>query len=249
MSNRLSPFLTAGQSQRPHSGRKLFNMETTVEKLEAMFLKAEADLDYIEKRMKLDFITNAAENGCPAENPAMMLENLKTIKSKHSALCSQVKELTNAQKDTMDSIRNNLSSVMELIQHFEQTTDVEVETLTQSEQESAALLSAPVSHTTAEVPSAVAASDQEQPQSGECEKLTAAMLETVPHSIRSNIKLADLNTFYEQLQQHLGKSNRGSLSVQKMQQLKMNVSDAKLKILQHLSVVELDRKGHVRLVV
>uniref|UniRef100_A0A3Q0T339 Protein FAM33A n=1 Tax=Amphilophus citrinellus TaxID=61819 RepID=A0A3Q0T339_AMPCI len=209
-------------------------METAL----SLFLKAEADLDYIEKRMKLDFITNAAENGCPAENPAMMLENLKTIKSKHSALCSQVKELTNAQKDTMDSIRNNLSSVMELIQHFEQTTDVEVETLMQSEQESAALLSAPISHTTAEVS-----------QCGECEKLTAAMLETVPHSIRSNIKLADLSTFYEQLQQHLGKSNRGSLSVQKMQQLKMNVSDAKLKILQHLSVVELDRKGHVRLVV
>lgn len=41
---------------------------------------------------------------------------------------------------------------------------------------------------------------------------------------------------------------RGSLSVQKMKQLKMNVSDAKLKVLQQLSLVELDSKGHVRLV-
>lgn len=42
----------------------------------------------------------------------------------------------------------------------------------------------------------------------ECEELTAAMLESLPPSVRSNIKLTDLNTFYQQLQQHLGKSNR-----------------------------------------
>lgn len=103
-------------------------------------------------------------------------------------------------------------------------------------------------HVFFQVCSAVAASHQEQPQSSECEELTAAMLESLPSSVRSNIKLADLNAFYQQLQQHLGKSNRGSLSVQKMKQLKMNVSDAKLKVLQQLSLVELDSKGHVRLV-
>lgn len=42
----------------------------------------------------------------------------------------------------------------------------------------------------------------------ECEELTAAMLESLPPRVRSNIKLTDLNTFYQQLQQHLGKSNR-----------------------------------------
>uniref|UniRef100_A0A3P8SX89 Protein FAM33A n=1 Tax=Amphiprion percula TaxID=161767 RepID=A0A3P8SX89_AMPPE len=68
-------------------------METTVEKLEAM------------------------------ENPVVMLENLKVIKAKHSALCAQVKDIAAAQKESMDSIRNNLNSAMELIQHFQQTTD------------------------------------------------------------------------------------------------------------------------------
>ncbi|XP_038554351.1 spindle and kinetochore-associated protein 2-like [Micropterus salmoides] len=94
-----------------------------------MFLKSEADLEYIEKRLKLDFINNAAENRCPTEeNPAVMLENLRAIKAKHTALCSQVKEIAAAQKESMDSITNNLSSVMDLIQHFQQTTDVEVPT-------------------------------------------------------------------------------------------------------------------------
>ncbi|XP_033504473.1 SKA complex subunit 2 isoform X5 [Epinephelus lanceolatus] len=223
-------------------------METTVEKLEAMFLKSEADLDYIEKRLKLDFINSAAENGCPAEeNPAVMLENLRAIKAKHTELCSQVKEIAAAQKESMDSIRNNLSSAMELVQHFQQTTDVEVQPLTESEQESAELLGSAVTDTTTQVPPAEAASGQQQPLSCEYEEVSEAMLEVVPLSMRSNIKLADLNVFYQQLQQHLSKDS-GSLSMQKIKQLKMKVSDTKLKVLQHLSLVELDKKGHVRLI-
>lgn len=54
-----------------------------------------------------------------------MLENLTAIKAKHAALCSQVKEIAAAQKESMDSIRNNLGSVMKLIEHMQQTTDVE----------------------------------------------------------------------------------------------------------------------------
>ncbi|KAK9536073.1 hypothetical protein VZT92_005885 [Zoarces viviparus] len=223
-------------------------METTVEKLEAMFLKSEADLDYIERRLKLDFIKDAAENGCPAEeNPVVMLENLRAIKAKHAALCSQVKEIAAAQKESMDSIRNNLGSAMELVQRFQQTTDVEVQPLTESEGESAELLGLAVSETTPEAPPPGAASEHQQSLSCEYEELSAAMLEAVPLSVRSNVKLADLNVFYQQLQQHLGKDG-GSLSEQKMKQLKMKGSDAKLKVLQHLSLVELDRKGHVRLV-
>ncbi|XP_070700163.1 SKA complex subunit 2 [Pempheris klunzingeri] len=223
-------------------------METTVEKLEAMFLKSEADLEYIEKRLKLDFINSTAENGCPGEeNPAVMLENLRAIKAKHTALCSQLRDIAAAQKESMDSIRNNLSSVMELIQHFQQTTNVEVQPLTESVQDSAELLGFVVSGTTTETPSPVEASGQQQPPSCEYDELTEVMLDTVPLNLRSNIRLADLNEFYQQLQQHLSKNN-SSITTQKMKQLKMKVSDAKLKVLEHLSLVELDRKGHVRLV-
>ncbi|XP_040007272.1 spindle and kinetochore-associated protein 2 [Xiphias gladius] len=222
-------------------------METTVEKLEAMFLKSEADLEYIEKRLKLDFINSSAENGCPAEeNLAVILENLRALKAKHATLCSQVKDIAAAQKQSMDSIRNRLGSVMNLIQNFQQTTEVEVQLLTESEQDSAEVLASSIIQTTRELPPAVAAFVQQQPLSCEYAELSEAMLEAVPFSMRSNIKLADLNMFYQQLQQHLSK-NSGSLSVQKMKHLKMKVSNAKLKVLQHLSLVELDRKGHVRL--
>ncbi|XP_060942326.1 spindle and kinetochore-associated protein 2 isoform X1 [Limanda limanda] len=126
-------------------------METTVDKLEAMFLRSEADLEYIEKRLKLDFINRTAENGSSAEeNPALMLENLRALKAKHTALCSEVKEITTAQKESMDSIKNNLGNVMKLIQHLQQTTDVKVEPLTKSEQDAAENLASALSQTTTE---------------------------------------------------------------------------------------------------
>uniref|UniRef100_A0A665TP55 Protein FAM33A n=1 Tax=Echeneis naucrates TaxID=173247 RepID=A0A665TP55_ECHNA len=100
-------------------------------------------------RLRLEFINSTAESGWPAEaNPPFLLENLRAIKAKHTALCSQVKEIAASQKESMESIRNSLSSVMELINHLQQATDVEVQPLTESEQQSVELLA---SQTTREV--------------------------------------------------------------------------------------------------
>uniref|UniRef100_A0A3Q3RLP3 Protein FAM33A n=1 Tax=Mastacembelus armatus TaxID=205130 RepID=A0A3Q3RLP3_9TELE len=143
--------------------------------------KSEADLEYIEKRLKLDFINNTTENGCSVENPLMMLENLRAIKAKHTELCSQMKEITAAQKQSMDSIRNSLNSVMELMQHFQQTTDVEV--------------------------------------------FGTSMLLFCFHLLSSAVAPSE-----------------------RMKHLKMRISDANLRVLQQLSLVRLDRKGHVRIV-
>lgn len=65
---------------------------------------------------------------CLQENLAVILENLRALKAKHATLCSQVKDIAAAQKQSMDSIRNRLGSVMNLIQNFQQTTEVEVPT-------------------------------------------------------------------------------------------------------------------------
>ncbi|AWP00542.1 putative spindle and kinetochore-associated protein 2-like [Scophthalmus maximus] len=162
------------------------------------FMKSEADLEYIGKRLKLDFINSTAENGCPTEeNPAVMLENLRALKAKHTMLCSQLKEITAAQKESMESIRNNLGSVMKLIQHVQQTTDMEVEPLTGLEQESAELLSSAISKNSTEYRLA-----NSSYRGFKYEELSEAMLEAVSFSIHSNIKPAELNTFYQQLQQH-----------------------------------------------
>ncbi|KAJ7997014.1 hypothetical protein DPEC_G00224520 [Dallia pectoralis] len=230
---------------------KLFNMETAVDKLEAMFQKAEADMEYMEKRLRLDFLTNAPENGAVEENPVKLLENLSAIKARHAALCTQVQEIAAEQKQSMDSIRAHLDTTVQLVQELQQTADIEVPPLTETERESADFLGLSVNQNTAEVPMPVEPPAQEQPQCSrgvEFEEVSEATLDEVPHSVRSNVKLADLNVFYRQLHEHfsLGK-NSGALSVQKMKQMNIKVSEVKLKTLQHLSLIELDKKGHVRL--
>ncbi|CAB1316512.1 unnamed protein product [Coregonus sp. 'balchen'] len=211
-------------------------METAVDKLEAMFQKAEADMEYMEKRLRLEFLTSAPENGAAEENPVKLLENLSAIKVRHAALCAQVQEIAAEQKQSMDSIRAHLDTTVQLVQQLQQTADVEIPPLTETEQESAEFLGLSVNQNTAE--------------EGEFEELSEATLEAVPRSVRSNVKLADLNAFYKQLHEHFSlKKNSGALSLQKMKQMNMKVSDAKLKTLQHLCVIELDKKGHVCLLI
>ncbi|KAM9788991.1 SKA complex subunit 2 [Neosynchiropus ocellatus] len=116
-------------------------METTVEKLEMMFSKSEADLDYIEKRLRLNFTNNAANNeGSSEENPAVMLENLLSIKAKHAELCSQVKEIAAAQKESMDSIRQNMGTIVDLLQHCQHNSDAQMDLLAKSLPECAEFL-------------------------------------------------------------------------------------------------------------
>ncbi|XP_061819178.1 SKA complex subunit 2 isoform X3 [Nerophis lumbriciformis] len=100
-------------------------METIVEKLEVMFSKSEAQLDYIENRLKLELINHTEEN------PVMMLDRLRAVKAKHKVLFSQMSEIAAAQNECMFSIRNKVNGVMALMQHFQQT-GVEVPCLIES---------------------------------------------------------------------------------------------------------------------
>uniref|UniRef100_A0A3Q3FAP8 Protein FAM33A n=1 Tax=Labrus bergylta TaxID=56723 RepID=A0A3Q3FAP8_9LABR len=126
-------------------------METTVERLEAMFVKSEADLEYIEKRLKLDFINRPAETGSTAENPAVMLENLRTIRSKHSELSTQLKEISAAQSESMKNIRSSLNSVSELIQNLQHNQDLKVEPLTEEEKKAVELIGSFLTDTKSQV--------------------------------------------------------------------------------------------------
>ncbi|XP_052463944.1 spindle and kinetochore-associated protein 2-like isoform X2 [Carassius gibelio] len=195
----------------------------TVDKLEAMFQKTEADIEYVEKRLKFDFMANAREAGTVEGNPLQLLENLSAIKARHAALCAQVEEIEVEQKRSMDSIRAHLDTTVRMVNQLQSTADVQ------------AMLT--------EEPQTQAQSESQNM----CEEVSEGTFETVPRSVRSNLKLNDLNTFYKQLSEHFSDKNRGPISTQRMKKLKMKVSDSALKTLQHLKLIELDNKGLVSL--
>ncbi|KAM6970093.1 SKA complex subunit 2 [Aplochiton taeniatus] len=225
-------------------------METAVDKLEAMFQKAEADMEYIDKRLRLDFLTNAPENSAAEDNPVKLLENLSAIKVRHAALCAQVEEIAVEQKESMDAIKAHLNTTVQLVGQLQQTVDLEVPPLKDSEKEAVEFFGLELNLNTPESSLSVEPSTQEQPLSSkeiEFTELSEATLEAVPQSVRGSVKLEELNAFYKRLHKHLSPKANSSVSLQKMKQLNMKGSDAKLKTLQHLSLIEFDKKGHVRL--
>ncbi|XP_030648626.1 SKA complex subunit 2 [Chanos chanos] len=221
-------------------------METAVDKLEAMFQKAEADLEYVEKRLKFDFLTSARENGASEENPVKLLENLTAIKARHAALCAEVVEIEAEQKKSMDSIREHLSTSLMLVEELQRRADVEIPPLTEKEQEAKEVLCSSVASLTVEAPPVSESQVQQQSQSTkEWVEVSEATFEAVPRSVRVNVKLIDLNTLYKQLYDYFSSEKRGPIGQQKMKKLNMKVSDAGLKTLRHLSLIELDKKGNV----
>ncbi|KAJ8402204.1 hypothetical protein AAFF_G00370690 [Aldrovandia affinis] len=224
-------------------------METTVNKLEAMFQKVEADLEYMEKQLKFEFMTNVPENGAAEQgNPVKLLENLSIVKVRHKALCAQVEEIAVEQKQSVESIRSYLNNTVQLVQELQLAADLQVPPLTNKEQEAAEIFSSPYSQCTAEnSPTSETPAPEQSQALNECEfvELSEADFKAVPRSVRSNTKLADLNTFYKQLFEHFAaRKDSRPLSLQQMKKMNVKANDSMLKTLKHLSVIELDKKGH-----
>ncbi|XP_066506932.1 spindle and kinetochore-associated protein 2 isoform X2 [Hoplias malabaricus] len=222
-------------------------METAVEKLEALFQKAEADIEYVEKRLKFDFMTNARENGAVEGNPVQLLENLAAIKSRHSALCAQVEEIASEQKRSMDSIRNHLDSTLKLVEELQNSADIQVPSLSEAEQEARDSLCSSVAALSVQLLPDAAAEDESHSAHSQCEEVTDAEFEAVPRSVRGNLKLSDLNTFYKQITEHFSEQSRVPLTSQKLKKLNGKVSDAGTRTLQHLGLLQIDKKGNVSL--
>ncbi|NP_001186604.1 SKA complex subunit 2 [Danio rerio] len=220
----------------------------TVDKLEAMFQKAEADIEYVEKRLKFDFMASAREAGTFEGNPVELLENLSAIKARHAALCAQVEEIAAEQKRSMDSIRAHLDTTVQLVQQLQNTADVQVPPLTEEEQEARDALCSSVAALNVEaMPTSEPQSQAQSEAQNVHEDVSEKTFETVPRSVRGNLKLKDLNALYKQLFEHFSDKSRGPISTQRMKKLNMKVNDSALKTLQHLKLIELDKKGLVSL--
>lgn len=200
----------------------------------------------MEKRLKFDFMANVREAGSFEGNPVQLLENLSAIKARHSALCTQVEEIAAEQKRSMDSIRAHLDTTVQLVQQLQDTADVQVPPLTEEEQEARDALCSSIAALNVEAMPTSETQAQSESQNMH-EEVSEGSFETVPRSVRGNLKLNDLNMLNKQLSEYFSDKNRGPISTQRMKKLNMKVSDSAMKTLQHLKLIELDKKGLVSL--
>ncbi|CAH2222632.1 spindle and kinetochore-associated 2 [Pelobates cultripes] len=108
-------------------------METAVNKLEALFQKAESDLDYIEQKLEFEIRQSLPEDSSAQENPTKLLEQLEMVKTRFKTLSSQLDKIAADQQKSVDSIQTTLTSTLKIVQHLQQQTDLQDSPLSEVE--------------------------------------------------------------------------------------------------------------------
>uniref|UniRef100_A0A8C3QNU7 Protein FAM33A n=1 Tax=Cyanoderma ruficeps TaxID=181631 RepID=A0A8C3QNU7_9PASS len=226
-------------------------METAVTRLETLFQKAESDLDYIQRKVEFEIMKSLPDDTAAEENPAALLKELPALKSRYKSLCAQMEEISTEQKESMQSIRAALEKTMKIVQELQQKTGLESLPLSAEEQTAAQQLNLQTgkemefSVEEPSCPGSTVPSSAEEPQ---FTPLTEETFMSVPRSIRSTVKLADLNYLYKGLFNHfVVQNNRAALSLSQMKKMNMKVTDSRIQILKELGIVELDKQGNVKL--
>ncbi|KAL9826350.1 spindle and kinetochore-associated protein 2 [Geothlypis trichas] len=228
-------------------------METAVTRLETLFQKAESDLDYIQRRVEFEIMKSLPDDTAAEEDPAALLKELPVLKSRYKSLCAQMEEISLEQKESMESIRAALQKTMEMVQALQQQTQLENLPLSAEEQTAAQQLNLKIGKEmefSVQEPSSPGSTDPDSAEEAQFTPLTEETFMSVPRSIRSTVKLADLNNFYKELFNHfIVQNNRAALSLSQMKKMNMKATDSRIQILGELGIVELDKQGNVKLAV
>ncbi|XP_053941217.1 spindle and kinetochore-associated protein 2 isoform X2 [Cuculus canorus] len=195
---------------------------------------------------------NLPDNPSAEENPLALLESISEVKSRYKTLCMQLEKISIEQRESMKSIRAALENTMKTVQALQQQTDLECSPLSEEEQAAARQLTCETAQmeSLVEEPFYSGSTVSYSTEELRFKPLTEEMLMSVPRSIRSTVKLADLNNFYRELFDHfIVNKNSAALSISEMNKRSMKATDSRIGILKELGVVELDKQGNVKLVV
>ncbi|XP_075374537.1 spindle and kinetochore-associated protein 2 isoform X2 [Mycteria americana] len=191
------------------------------------------------------------DNPAAEENPVALLQELAVVKSRYKTLCMQLEKVSIEQRESMKGIRAALENTMKMVQALQQHTDLERLPLSEEEQTAAQQLTCQTvkeMESPVEEPFCSGSTVPGSTENSQFKPLTEEMLMTVPRSIRSTVKLADLNNLYRELFNHfIVNKNRAALSVLQMSKMNMKATDSRIRILKELAIVELDKQGNVKL--
>ena len=99
-------------------------MEATVDKLEAMFHQAECDIDYISRKLDLEFSNDQVENEA-LQNPKKMLEKISEIKSEFSDIVKEAEAIKMAQIEAVDFFKTQLTTACAALQKLQDSANME----------------------------------------------------------------------------------------------------------------------------
>ncbi|KAH9525451.1 hypothetical protein Btru_001466 [Bulinus truncatus] len=89
-------------------------MEKAVESLESMFQKAEADIEYLTR--KLDFQFQHDESLKDESNPIRLLKKIEEVKSEFSSIVQDMSEIQKAQKEATEYFQSQLLTLTKMLE-------------------------------------------------------------------------------------------------------------------------------------
>ncbi|XP_055513647.1 spindle and kinetochore-associated protein 2 isoform X2 [Leucoraja erinacea] len=213
------------------------------------FQKAQSDLDYIEHKLEFEMLKNLPQCTAPQENPIKLLEQLRVIKSRYRDLCAEADQIAIERKESVDFIRTQLATTLQLVQKLQDQSDLKSCPLTEDEQWAVQkIMKSEILAGVDPCEKPCAEPQAPQQEEAEFEPITEEMFTSVPKNVRQTVKLASLNTLYKKLFDHFIKNNNSAvLTVMQMMKLDIKVIEAELKTLKALELIQLDKKGRVRL--
>ncbi|XP_052797502.1 uncharacterized protein LOC128229731 [Mya arenaria] len=250
-------------------------MENAVANLEALFQKADSDVNNLSQRLKCEF-----EDNDETVNPAALLPKLEEAKRDYAGLVQQAADIQHAQMEAMTEFRGHLNDVCQLLLTLQSKSGAEMtekpaelcrlesflgtsvpwgvpepdNSLVGSETPGSGGEGSRVSCPGSDISTC---SDQKAgvESSGQCRDgdfvpVSETEFESVSSLIRGKVKLADVNSTYKSLSEYF-KENKSvkTLSSGDMYKMGLRVTGvtgtAKLKVLRALKIVKLSPKGDV----
>ncbi|CAH3182633.1 unnamed protein product [Porites evermanni] len=251
----------------------MVDMEPAVDKLEALFQKAESDLNYISLRLETEFSQQFSESCQDELNPIKLLKRINQAKQRFKSLSEEASCICSKQEEIKDVLTDQMLACQDLLRQLQKCAGLSVLDSNADEQFLRALETRLRIDTTSSEQS-VHDEDKENNTSVDQTRGKQPQLETVTKPVsrgrkefiaidekeflsvsdlvRGRVKLADVNKVYEVLFQHFKKNkNSSSLTPKEMTKMGLKVTgatgEAKLKVLRALKVIEINNKGAVKM--
>nr|XP_002736818.1 PREDICTED: spindle and kinetochore-associated protein 2-like [Saccoglossus kowalevskii] len=206
-------------------------MEETVDKLEALFQKAESDINYVSRKLDSEFTEMSDESN--QVNPKEIVERLQSVKQQYSDIVKEAEEIKKAQSEASEFFRSQLQMACQALQKIQDQAGADPQEQTEEDKMAEAMLGLNLSQTdeTQESkhyntrqssedfggeycegacaiadalpsPAVEAESAAELRKNGEFVDISKDEFMSVSSLIRGRVKLADVNKIYQMLYTH-----------------------------------------------
>ena len=246
-------------------------MESTVDKLEAKFQKAEAEIDFISRKLDSEFTGSQAGDEKVKANPAQILQKLAEVKQQYAAIVQEAEAIKQAQQEAMNFFKGELTTLCDklagvqmLVEPGQSSSEADPggdasacggpAAVEDSNAAEAAAL--PKMATGKQLPSKSkdlpVSPYERRKDSTEVIEIDEAEFASVSSLVRGRAKLSEVNQTYHILWLHFKEDgNTAPLSKSEMFKMGLRVTgqtgEAKLKILRALKLLEISKQGDVKL--